>query len=1675
MTRSLKRRKTMVFWSAAVTVAVVSSLLSWPMASAANPAFVQGRSKQVTNGTGNSLAFSNANAAGNLIVAYVVWDNSSPVTLRDSRGNTYATVAPAKAWGVNGTWRSQVFYAKDIAGGPNTVTATFQAAVLSFGRLYIHEYSGLDRTAPLDASSASTGTASAMNSGSATTSSANDLIFGAGSSNNGVTAAGAGFTTRLNAQRTRTEDKTATTAGPNSATATQNGSQWVMQMAAFKPDTADRTPPTTPTGLTAAPASGSKIDLTWTGSTDDVGVVGYKVFRSGTQVGTTTATSYSDTGLNDATTYSYTVRAYDAADNTSAASNTASATTMDVTPPSVPANLAAQVVSSTQVNLSWNASSDNVGVTGYKVFRDDTLVTTATGTSYQDTGRSAGTTYSYTVLARDGAGNESAKSSLASATTPASDTTPPGASITAPAAGSVVSGSVTVSAAATDNVAVAGVQFLLDGAALGSEDTTTPYSTTWNTATASNGVHTLQARARDTAGNVGISSSSVTVTVSNTAPPPTPGLVAGWSFNENFGRAVNDVSGKANTATFAGDPTWAVGKYGGGLRFDGVNDYLTAPNSPTLNLSGSAMTLSMWVNPLGGGGVDQVVFAKFWSSVMQSPVYQYALELTGGASPTFFIGTAGGLRAASMGAPLPLGQWSHLAIVFNGSQAQFYLNGNPVSSPSLSASITPRDSVLYMAADERPSQFFSGTLDDVRLYDRAETGLEVKADMDRPLTAGPSDATAPSVSITSPSEGAVLSGARTILADASDDVGVAGVQFYVDGDPQGPEDTVAPYAANWDTRAIPNGAHVLAARARDTDNKTTVSTLVSVTVANSDGFQNDVLATGFDLPTTIKFLPDGRLLLAELAGKILVLPPPYTTPAPSPFLQITNIPNQGVQQGIFDLTLDPNFSANHYFYVFYTTSDPGADRLSRFTANSTLTGTVPGSELVLYQDPEGANVEHHGGAITFGNDGMIYFTTGDHFQGTPSQDLNSPRGKLHRIRPDGVVPTDNPFYDGPGPHWDSVWAYGLRNPFRAYFDLPSGRLFIGDVGGNGSQSWEEVNLGARGANYGWPDVEGPCSGQCTNPLYTYIHDGNGSSITGGFVYHGTQFPTGMQGDYFFADYSGHWIKRMAFDANGNINGVFNFEPLTGNNSAGDIVYLTEGPDGALYYLDLGYADNTGTFGISKLRRIRYLSSNQAPVALASANTTSGPAPLIVNFSSAGSNDPEGQPITYSWDFGDGSLSTAANPSHTFAFSGQYVVRLTVSDGENSSISTPLTISVGTPPTATIASPTDGATFRAGDVISYSGNATDPEDGNLPASAYTWNIDFLHDTHVHPGTAITGIKAGTFVIPTSGHDFSGSTRYRITLTVTDSNGLKDTKSVVIWPQKVNLSFDTSPSGLTVYVDGIARTTPFVLDTLVGFNQTIEARDQTSGGNSYSFDSWSDGGAQSHTIVVPTTAQSYTARYKLANAPPGVVAAWGFNEGSGASTADASGNNNTATLVGGPTWVAGKYGKAVSFDQVNDYLSVPNSFSLNIAGSAMTLSMWINTGSISSDSVVLAKFWNTNMSSPYYQYGLELSGGKPKFYIGTSAGLVGAGMDTALALNQWTHLAVVFNGSTAQFYLNGTLVATKSLVASITARGMPLRIGADADPWQFYKGSLDNVRIYNRALSALEVTVDMNSGI
>ncbi|HSX29490.1 MAG TPA: LamG-like jellyroll fold domain-containing protein [Candidatus Saccharimonadales bacterium] len=1784
-TVSRRSRKVLIITVSFLIVSAIGAMQVLPATvAAATPTYVQSRAKEINSGITNSLAFQNANTTGDLLVVHLLWSNTSAVTLADSRGNAYIAATARTTWSTS--WSAQTFYAKNVAAGANTVTATFATSISSFAIMQLHEYSGIDKTNPLAGSSAGVGSGTTMNSGTVTTASTNSLLFAGGGSLGNMGTIPSGWTQRQNSSGNKSMDRTVTAAGNYSVSSPHSGGAWTFQLSVFRADpgtdttapSAPGTPtataasssqinvawtaatdnvgvtghqvercmgascttfalvatvatpsygdtslapatlyryrvratdaagntsaysaiaqattqglpdtaaPSIPSGLSGTGTSISQISLGWTASTDNVGVAGYRVYRNGAQVATIGTAAYQDTGLALNTAYTYAVSAFDAAGNESAQSTSVIVSTLsDTTPPSVPANLTAQVVSSTQINLNWTASSDNVGVTQYNVYRDGVFVNSSTVMPMQDAGLTPGTTYTYTVSARDAAGNESVQSSPVTASTPTPDTVPPTASMTAPGLGSTVVGTVTVSANATDNVAVADVDFLLDGVSIG-VDTTAPYSVQWNTTTTSNGPHTLSARARDTAGNFGVTSGVVTVQVSNPTVPPLPdGLVAAYNFNESTGGTSADVTGNGNTATLANGALWAAGKNGSGLKLDGVNDYIEVANSPSINFSGTAMTFSAWVYPMAGGG-DQVLFAKGYNGTMVSPFYQYAVELRGGGiAPTLLIGTTGGVKEAAMGSSMPVGQWSHFAVVFDGTRASFYLNGNLMSTPALAATMEQRNTPLRFGADAQPGQFMNGSVDDIRLYNRTLTQTEVQNDMNKPLVAPSTDPTGPTVTISSPAANAVVSNIITVSANAADDTGVAGVQFYVDGFSVGPEDTTAPYGAVWDTRAFTNGAHTLTARARDVSGNVTTASPVAVNVANSDYFQNEILATGLNLPTAMKFLPDGRMIVAELQGKIKVFAPPYTTASPTLFGQVTTA-TAGVQEGIFDLALDPNFSANHYYYVFYTahTVDGDYDRLARLTANATLDGTVAGSETVLYQDPQSpGSDEHHGGAITFSNDGKIMVTTGEHFNGANAQNLASPRGKVLRINMDGTVPTDNPFYDGTGPNYDAIWSLGLRNPYRAYFDAPTNRMFIGDVGGNDyNTAYEEVNVAARGANFGWPNCE---NGNCGNPAYTaplyaYAHNGRDAAVTGGFVYHGSQFPAGMQGNYFFADYAQNWIRRISFNADGSVNGVFNFEPINGqvDGPYGDIVYLTEGPDGALYYLDLGYSDNTGTFGVSKIRRIRYLQSNQAPIAQVAATPATGPLPLQVAFSSAGSNDPEGQPVTYLWDFGDGTTSTEANPSHAYTVAGLYTVRLTVSDGINSTFATPITIQAGSAPVATIAGPVDGATFRAGDVISYNGDATDAEDGTLPASAFMWTIDFLHEGHVHPGQTVTGAKNGTFTIPTAGHDFSGNTRYRITLTVTDSNGLTSTKVVTIWPEKVNLTFNTVPAGLTLYLDGIAKTAPFTYDTLIGFTHTIEARNQNAGGFAYTFANWSDAAAQTHSLTVPAAAQTYTATYTSKPLTTGPSGAWGFNETSGTTSADASGNNNIATLLNGLAFAAGKNGNGLLFDGVNDYLNIANAAPLDIAGTAFSMSAWLKPAGGGADQVLISKGWNTAMTSPYYQYGLELQSGglQPVFQIGTASGVQAVGMGSNLTVNQWSHLAIVFNGTSAQFYVNGVLTSTKTMNATLTARGNALHLGADAQPGQYYKGALDDMRVYNRTLTQVEVQSDMNTGL
>jgi LmbE family N-acetylglucosaminyl deacetylase len=264
------------------------------------------------------------------------------------------------------------------------------------------------------------------------------------------------------------------------------------------------------------------------------------------------------------------------------------------------------------------------------------------------------------------------------------------------------------------------------------------------------------------------------------------------------------------------------------------------------------------------------------------------------------------------------------------------------------------------------------------------------------------------------------------------------------------------------------------------------------------------------------------------------------------------------------------------------------------------------------------------------------------------------------------------------------------------------------------------------------------------------------------------------------------------------------------------------------------------------------------VTQAEADVFSGPAPLTVNFSGAATDHPS-DTLTYSWDFGDGNSAAGANVPHDYGTNGVFNATLQVTDGTHTEVSDLVTILVGIPPQASIVEPAHGAVFRAGDLIDFSGMATDAD--STPSGAnFNWTVLFHHNGHTHVADGPLVGSNGLFQIPSEGEDFSNAIGYEFVLTVTDSDGLTDVTSVTIVPEIVSLTLDSEPSGLLLEFDGKSKQTPFVTNTLVGLTHTISAPEtQCENLDTHTFDYWSDGGPIGHVITVPDTAEFLTATY------------------------------------------------------------------------------------------------------------------------------------------------------------------------------------------------------------------------
>ncbi|MEU4626169.1 PQQ-dependent sugar dehydrogenase [Actinoplanes sp. NPDC023801] len=594
-------------------------------------------------------------------------------------------------------------------------------------------------------------------------------------------------------------------------------------------------------------------------------------------------------------------------------------------------------------------------------------------------------------------------------------------------------------------------------------------------------------------------------------------------------------------------------------------------------------------------------------------------------------------------------------------------------------------------------------------------------------------------------------------------------------------------------------------------------------------------------------------------------------------------------------------------------------RLSRLRADG---NTMTGSEQVLLHDWCQQFPSHSVGDIAFGADGMLYVAAGDGASfsavdygqfpsGAPTnpcadpageggalraQDVRTPGdptqldGTLLRLDPaTGDAAAGNPNLGATDPNTRRIVANGLRNPYRITMRPGTNETWISDTGWT---TWEEVNRvvdpTAGVTNFGWPCWEGNArqsgydsanlpicetlyteAAAHTQPFVAWNHSAKlvagegcptGSSSSTGVAFYpaaGGPYPAAYHGAVFFADYSRRCIWASLPSTPGALPSAANLQTFVSD--AASPVDLEVGPGGELYYADLG-----GT-----IRRVRYYPGNQPPTAVIDASPTQGPAPLTVTFNGTGSTDPdpadEGR-LRYAWDFtGDGVTdSTSPTAAFTYDTAGSYTARLTVTDTLNAAHTSTIPITPGNEaPTAVIDTPVVGRTWKVGDSIAFTGHATDPQEGALPASRLNWDLVMHHcsapdNCHEHAIRSWTGAASGSFEAPD--HEFPSYLELK--LVATDQEGLEHTVTRRLDPDTVDLTFNTVPSGLQLAVGPVSGITPFTRTVIQGSTNSVSA---PSPQGASTFTSWSDDGAQTHIVTAPTAATTYTATYATAPAP------------------------------------------------------------------------------------------------------------------------------------------------------------------------------------------------------------------
>ncbi|HJQ98870.1 MAG TPA: PQQ-dependent sugar dehydrogenase [Candidatus Polarisedimenticolaceae bacterium] len=612
------------------------------------------------------------------------------------------------------------------------------------------------------------------------------------------------------------------------------------------------------------------------------------------------------------------------------------------------------------------------------------------------------------------------------------------------------------------------------------------------------------------------------------------------------------------------------------------------------------------------------------------------------------------------------------------------------------------------------------------------------------------------------------------------------------------------------------------------------------------GFTETIVVSGLGEIRSFDWTPSGDLWVAVGQGRVYVCRPGV---APILALQIAVEPTY--EHGLNALAVDPDFATNHYIWLYYTAKEPTRNRLSRFTA----VGDTLVSETVMLESPPLSNFFHTGGCLRFAKDKTLFLGMGEDNQAALAQDPHELRGKILHLQRDGSPAPDNPYLDGVSGD-PRVWALGLRNPFRCNIHPVTGDFYVADVGAG---TFEEIDIGLPGANFGWPQVEGPAPRGVPGyvyPIYSYDHSAPGAEAIIGGVHAGLgDFAPQYEGDYFFGDWALGKLWRMKLDATNAMTSVELF-----SDQAPAVVELRFGPDHALYY-----ASNWGT-----LRRIAYVASgNRPPAAVAAASVDEGAAPLAVTFDASGSWDPDQDALAFDWDLGDGTLDQGATVHHAYP-SGVWNARASVTDSGGNIAASPWVriVSGNERPSAALGAPS-GQPYTAGQTIFYEGTGSDPEDGTLPCANFTWRVVRNHGGHAHAFQGpLQGTCQGSFTTADRGESFPDET-YDVLLSAADSGSplgsvgsLAGTAAARVAPATASVTYATQPlPDLNLALDGTVFTAPLTETSVVNFVRTVRALEPQlrPDGHTWRWLSWSDSGERKHEVRAPAGGGTFVATF------------------------------------------------------------------------------------------------------------------------------------------------------------------------------------------------------------------------